>query len=982
MMRKKKGTSIKTKVFLPILGMMILQVVAIVCAFLFSGTLTQLERSAFKIFDNAVSAKQKTLETQMLQWMDFGEYGLTIDEQIKRMSTKNNQSVQEFLGDTDVRHEALEEVSDDILKLLRHCETTGAFIILDGDSGEKDSFYIRNLNPRSVSKNNYDILAEAGPGTLLKEMGLTMDSHWKVRLNITEQDDFYQKPFQAGNEYTNISSKNLGYWSPSFRLREKDIEIITYAVPLLDENHKAYGVLGVEISLDYLKTFLPSEEISIDPNASYYMGVTTDGERYRSVLTEGSFFRAQNNGREMLRLKEDRKYKGFYNVNEADYPESYVSVRPLKLYNSNTPFEQESWVLGGFVQDNAIHQYSDRLIRSVLFVLAVTFIVSLGITTFIVAVTVRPINRLMGQLKNRKMSNLDLSRTGIREIDNLSETIEKFGRNIEQSAYKMSTIMDMTEMPLGVFEYDPDSNEVFCTKEVLKLMDSEYPSPDSYYVDRKIFEQEMARFQEQIIKEPFEEGIYQMVTREGHNRWLHIRWINVSSRRLCVMMDMTKEVREKQKIKYERDYDVLTNLLNRRAIVDKVKQLLHSGQVKHAVFSIWDLDNLKYFNDTYGHDMGDKYICRVADVLNTLKGNSLLARMAGDEFIVFLYGDRPAEDMCRDLYRLHEKILGTGMMLPDQKKVFLSASAGIAIYPQDAQDYEGLLRYADFAMYEMKSHSKGNIKLFNKDSYLRDKILLQGGGELTRVLNEGLIDYVFQPIVDARTGEIFAYEALMRPQSELLSTPADIIRLARIQSRMNLIEYWTWFNALKAFDNQPENEKYRLFLNSLPDQCLDAESFRTLEEKYGPLLNRTVVEVTENAGLDTACMEQKRQWCGKWNMQFALDDFGVGYSNNAALLYIDPAFVKVDQYIIREIDKEGDRQKLVKGLIDYCHEKGSKIIAEGVETWEELEESVLLGADYIQGFCLARADHDLKDLSKETKERLRRLYRKVRAAEK
>nr|MDE7477138.1 GGDEF and EAL domain-containing protein [Lachnospiraceae bacterium] len=373
------------------------------------------------------------------------------------------------------------------------------------------------------------------------------------------------------------------------------------------------------------------------------------------------------------------------------------------------------------------------------------------------------------------------------------------------------------------------------------------------------------------------------------------------------------------------------------------------------VLSIWDLDNLKYTNDTYGHEIGDRYICTLSDLLKRkLPENSISARLAGDEFTVILY-DEPKHKLEQKLREIHQLLMKERLSLPDGHELNMSASAGMAFYDEDATNYAELLKYADFAMYQIKKSSKGSIKTYNKESYVKDYILVQGVGELDRIIIDEAVHYAYQPIIDIQTGDIFAYEALIRPESDLLGRPDNLLRVAESQFKLDKIERLTWFHALKGFfDQVHEDDNAHIFINSIPNQLISEEDWRTLEDLYGDKLNRVVMEITENAKSEIDIDEKKRAFCRKWNIPIALDDYGSGYSNSDLLVTRMFHFVKLDMGLIQGIDKNASAQALVRNTIEYCHENLLRVIAEGIETQEEYDTVKELGADFVQGFLLAK----------------------------
>ena len=168
----------------------------------------------------------------------------------------------------------------------------------------------------------------------------------------------------------------------------------------------------------------------------------------------------------------------------------------------------------------------------------------------------------------------------------------------------------------------------------------------------------------------------------------------------------------KAKIEYERDYDLLTNLLNCRAFHAQMQQLFQpSGKLKVAALIMMDLDNLKYINDTFGHDYGDQYIRAAANALRIgTPDSAVLSRMSGDEFYIFLYGYDTEDQVREKIDQLQKSIQTSTLDLPNRPSFTIRASAGVAWYPKDSENYEQLIRYADFAMYSVKEHDEGPVR--------------------------------------------------------------------------------------------------------------------------------------------------------------------------------------------------------------------------------------------------------------------------------
>jgi diguanylate cyclase (GGDEF) domain len=394
---------------------------------------------------------------------------------------------------------------------------------------------------------------------------------------------------------------------------------------------------------------------------------------------------------------------------------------------------------------------------------------------------------------------------------------------------------------------------------------------------------------------------------------------------------------------------------------------MKNADFKIGAFIMWDLDNLKYVNDTYGHDYGDEYI-RIASVeLKKFEEyGGIVARRSGDEFYVFLYGYDNKKEIRKIIKRIHNNIERSVLKLPNNRELKIRISTGVSWYPDDGKTFEELAKYSDFAMYKIKRTIKGNISEFNREEYKEDAFLLNSQENLNKLLDEEIIEYAYQPIICASTGKIFAYEALMRPQLEALKNPLQVIKLATADSRLYEIERITFFKALEGFVKNKEKFKdAKLFINSIPNHSLTNEDVERFESLYGEYANRLVIELLENEKSNGKNISKKRKQIEKWNAKLAIDDFGSGYNNEAVLLAITPDFVKIDMGIVRGIDKDLDRQQISKNLISYAKRRNIKIIAEGVETKEELEKLIEFGVDYLQGYYFSRPEFIPPEISDE-----------------
>ena len=418
-------------------------------------------------------------------------------------------------------------------------------------------------------------------------------------------------------------------------------------------------------------------------------------------------------------------------------------------------------------------------------------------------------------------------------------------------------------------------------------------------------------------------------------------------------------VAERSRIEHERDYDALTGLYNRQAFFRVCGELFEKPRMMRcAALMMTDLDNLKTINDTYGHDWGDIYLRKTAHSLQQgVPSGTVVARLSGDEFLLLFYGYETKEAVRKDIRKLEEGFARSSATLPDGKKLCIRMSGGVAWYPDDAANLDSLKRYADFAMYEVKHSTKGEVREFDMERYRDGIYAMKQRSDFEVLIREQQVDYYFQPIFSARDGHVAAYEALMRPRLPALSSPQRVMELASEMGRLYDIEKLTLFRACECYEALEAAGKVEpdalVFVNSIASISLSDEDWASFCAAHKAVLPKLVVEITEEEEMNEEALEKKRNAPGAPAV-FALDDYGSGYSNGSSLLTIAPRYVKVDIAIIRGIDADPDKQQFLKALIEYARPRGVQVLAEGVETMNDLRRVLEMGVDLLQGYGLAR----------------------------
>ena len=282
---------------------------------------------------------------------------------------------------------------------------------------------------------------------------------------------------------------------------------------------------------------------------------------------------------------------------------------------------------------------------------------------------------------------------------------------------------------------------------------------------------------------------------------------------------------------------------------------------------------------------------------------------------------------------------------------------------------ESVRRNLVIRIMEERNHPVNKFESGRRDEKLSDEEK-QEYYLVENLLDHNLFTYHFQPIVRATDGSIYSYEALMRSDTEKKIPPLTIIRYAGMMGRMEDVERATFLNILNKVDSQEELFRDRkVFINSIPGTWLKGEDREKVDAYLARNSATVVVELTEEAELSDEELEATKEHYRSLGIELAVDDYGTGYSNVSNLLRYMPNYVKIDRSLLSEIQIKPQKQHFVREIIEFCHANGILALAEGVETPEELQMVIHLGADLIQGFYTARPS---AEVVREIDEKIRR----------
>ncbi|MGA2945659.1 MAG: EAL domain-containing protein [Xanthobacteraceae bacterium] len=411
------------------------------------------------------------------------------------------------------------------------------------------------------------------------------------------------------------------------------------------------------------------------------------------------------------------------------------------------------------------------------------------------------------------------------------------------------------------------------------------------------------------------------------------------------------------------EHDFLTGLPNRMLLNDRIGQAIALAKrhaTKVAVLFL-DLDGFKHINDSLGHPVGDKLLQSVAKrLVDCIRGSDSVSRQGGDEFVVLLLDLENAEDAAITARRILQAVAQPHSI--DRHDLHVTASIGVSVYPDDAPDAETLIKNADTAMYQAKENGRRSFQFFKPAMNVRavERQFLEEG--LRRALEQQELTLHYQPKVNLITGAIAGAEALLRwthptrgPIAPALFIPVAeecglILPIGRWVLREACMQARSWIGMGLPVVSMAVNVSAMEFRNK---NFLDGLFAILLETGFDPgLLQLELTEsvLMKSAELTASILQNLR----KRGVQVAIDDFGTGYSSLSYLRKFPVDALKIDQSFVRQISAAGDDTTIVKAVIGMARSLRLRVIAEGVETLEEVAFLRAYRCEEAQGYYFSR----------------------------
>ena len=1000
---KERKIKLIVRLLIPMMALMLFQLLLLFAIMGFGGEFSYVQQYAYSTLADRTESRKSFIEGEWQEKMPSVQEGAArINAIVSELLTERGADISRIQTDKELNRAIMESSVNSMVELLRRSMANDVYLILEtgdlysddgGDISAKAALYLRDLDVTTDSGYD-DLLMEIGFTSIAQQYGIVLDSGWTLHFESdpdNELYDFYYKTVRTAWINSRAGLTNLGYWSEFSRISRSAAGSMKYTVPLITESGVVYGVLGIGMTENTILSDIPTNDFTGE-NACYVLG---RGDRaieneFDVITYSGASFNRLVGNTDTLTVR-DALGEEVYDFVLSSKVRSAGSIQYLNLYNQNSPYYDEQWVLISVVEKSTVLKPLTSLVQMLVIASLVSLVVSVAVVILSCRRVVKPISAAIGTMQTSEYNQVvRFNPSNIYELDKMTDAITQLQINVQDFSSQVSQMIRIANVGLGTFMYDSTDDSVFVGQSLFKLMKFREQTDVDVVMSREAF---LNSLEDEETVNAISEGLqrlkddsdadfsreYSVKESDGSETWIRLTIVHDKNKSIGVIQDITGAVVEKKRIEYERDYDGTTGLLNRHAYYKRVEELFADPKkLKTAAFLMIDLDNLKFVNDTYGHDFGDDYIRTGANALKLFHNYSgVTSRLSGDEFNVFLYGYSSKDEIRQIIEEVRSQLLQCYCLLADGTHFKIRASMGVSWYPDNSTSYEMLMKYADFAMYTIKHSTKGELAEFDMAAYEKDSLLITGVEEMNRIIDEHSVQYAFHSIVSAATGEVYGYEALMRPQSTIFQTPVELLRIAKTGAKLHEIEKMTWHKALEDFQKQVKagrvSKNQHVFINSISNSIMDSDTADTLEELYPELLSNIVLEIVEGESMNEEFNNRKLARMKKWNAQVALDNFGTGYNSEYVMISTQPDIIKIGRSIINGCDKDVSRKMVINNLIKLVKPKGIKVLAEGVDTEEEMKTVISCGVDLMQGYAINQPVFEPQPIDPEVVEKIRSL---------
>ena len=579
----KRKKTIRKRLIISVVVILILQTALYAMVFLNGNILTHINNNALDILNGHTINQKLYLQNEMLhRWSNLKETESRILAKTSDVLSENGAALGDIKEDAALNEKIIDRVAPEIVYLLRKNAVTGAFVVLDGAGIQNDKtlstragFYVRSSNPSNYSISNSDLLLERGPSSVSYKMNISLGFDWNNTFVFSGKnamnERFFVEPLMAaknGNsseKFSNVPrsiyneivkngndniSANYGYWSDSFSFSGKGEKVITYSIPLMDKMGNVFGVLGVDINESYITSMLNYEEINSNNQGVYVLGIMNyERTKIYPSVNSGPCYKEYFGDASHIKIGK-KQYENIFKLQSKNNSDKvlYASVQPLELYNSGTPFENQKWALMSIVQQKDLFAFPKQMKMEFFLATIISFLLGILGIVIVSNLATKPLIALVKDLKQSDPNKvIALRKTNIYEFDELSSAIENLSSAVADSSSTFSEIIQMTDVPMGVFIYQKGNPTAFCSSNVFSLLDWPYDPKQKNCVDSEMITKRLDELKR--ISSSDGERLF-LYERSDGDRWLRINYIIEKERYMGTIFDVTEELKEKQKIEH------------------------------------------------------------------------------------------------------------------------------------------------------------------------------------------------------------------------------------------------------------------------------------------------------------------------------------------------------------------------------------------------------------------------------------------------
>ena len=740
-MRMKKRTIFSLFV-VPLILVMMVQAMISYGTFFFSGTPFLLKEYSVGILNQTVENRKILLENDMVQrWSEMKEEEAKAENALEQQLTTRRITVHDFLDNEEAQKDFLENMLDTMLYMMRKNTVTGSFLILANDSvGTQEStcggIYFRDSDPTGNPADYADVLLERGASSFSHAKGIPLDTLWTTSFHLGKSgelscDDFFFKPYEAAKLYPDTDYRNLAYWSRPFTLegntKSDSYHMIAYSIPLVYQG-TVYGVMGVEISENYLAEMLPVRELNSQNQGSYMLaGLAEDGS-LDPMVTGAAVLT-------MERLEtETTRYNSLYRLSVRG-KEAYAGVSRLHLYNTNTPFSDEVWVVAGVEGERELFGIGNKIVWNLLIAILVGLVFGMVSIYIMVSHLTKPIRGLVKCIRNsggKRLTGYQMS--DIAEVDELFDVVQELMVRQQEAEYSLMEEKERYRIALQsstdiLYSYDVrgDCMNVYNVgdKEGMEGVTECHYDSDALeqlkacclHEDDREMVREALRESENEIDLVFEARMSEEAT--------DYSWMEMTGKVICdangersKIIGSIKNIHEK-KIQELMELDTVrrdpVTGLYRRSVGEKMISAQWEENTAGCLLLL-DMDRFRELDERYGIVFGDAILEQIGSSILKIKETftedgrirMMAVREGGDEILIWMEGAGKAE-AADFLQALRERIAG---IYPDAG-FCLQISSGGAVR-RKKEELSALMDRAAWALAYAKN-SRSGVSVFYED---------------------------------------------------------------------------------------------------------------------------------------------------------------------------------------------------------------------------------------------------------------------------